>query len=238
MTQTNFETQTRAGTNIDEGLRQYMNGIYARMAAGVLVTAIMAFAVGSTPALFSLLMGGPQAYAVMFAPLVVLWFGFNPVTMSPGKLQASFFLISALYGVSFSTIAVMASAQPGYIYDVARAFFIAVGMFAGASIYGYVTKKDLSGMRQFLIMGMWGVFIAGILNMFMQSSQFSMMISLIAIPVFAGMTVWKTQELKQMYLAHRGSGSLERVAWAGALTLYISFIALFMHILNLLSQRN
>ena len=87
-------------------------------------------------------------------------------------------------------------------------------------------------------MGMWGVFIAGILNIFMQSSGFSMLISLAAIPVFAGMTVWKTQELKQMYLSFRGAEALDRVAWAGAVTLYISFIALFMHILSLLSSRN
>lgn len=237
MSYSNNDALTQGKAEIDQGLRQYMNGIYTRMAAGVLVTAIMAFAVGTTPALFNLVMGGPQAYVFIFAPVVVMWFGFNPVTMSPAKLQASFFLISALYGISFSTIAVMASAQPGYIYDVARAFFIAVGMFAGLSIYGYTTKRDLSGMRQFLVMGIWGVFIMGIMSLFIQSSGFSMLISAIAIPVFAGLTVWKTQELKQMYLSYRGTGSLEGVAWAGALTLYISFIALFMHILNLLSRR-
>lgn len=237
MSTNNTDTLNPARTQIDEGLRNYMNGIYARMAAGVLVTAVMAFAVGSTPALFGLIMGGPQMYVVMFAPVIVLWFGFKPATMSPAKLQASFFLISALYGVSFSTIAVAATAQPDFAMDVARAFFISVGMFAGLSVYGYTTKRDLSGMRQFLVMGMWGVFIMGIMSMFIKSSGFSMMISAIAIPVFAGMTVWKTQELKQMYLSYRGSGSLDRVAWAGALTLYISFIALFMHILNLISRR-
>lgn len=230
--------QTRPETQIDEGLRNYMNGIYARMAAGVLVTAIMAFAVGSTPALFNLVMGGPQAYIFIFAPMAVMWFGFNPVTMSPAKLQGAFFLISALYGISFSGIAVMATQQPGFIYDVARAFFIAMGMFAGASVYGYVTKRNLSGMKQFLMMGIWGVLILGIMSIFIKSSGFSMMISAIAIPIYAGLTVWKTQELKNMYLAYNSQGSLDKVAWAGALTLYISFIAMFMHILNLLSARN
>ena len=234
MSNTQFETQTRTETEIDVGLRNYMNGIYARMAAGVLVTAVMAFAVGSTPALFNLVMGGPQAYVFIFAPVLVVMFGFNPVTMSPAKLQGMFFLISALYGVSFSAIAVAAMVQPGYVYDVARAFFIAVGMFSGASLYGYVTKRDLSGMRQFLVMGIWGVFIAGILSMFIKSTAFSLAISAVSIPLFAGLTVWKTQELKNMYLAYRGHGSLEKIAWAGALTLYISFIAMFMHILNLL----
>ncbi len=237
MSYSNNDALLQSKTEVDQGLRQYMNGIYARMSAGVLVTAVMAFAVGSSPALFNLVMGGPQAYVFIFAPAIVVWFGFNPVTMSAAKLQGSFFLISALYGVSFAGIAVMATHQPGYVYDVARAFFITVGMFAGLSIYGYTTKRDLSGMRQFLVMGMWGVLILGIMSFFVKSSGFSMMISAIAIPVFAGMTVWKTQELKQMYLSYRGSGSLDRVAWAGALTLYISFIALFMHILNLLSRR-
>jgi FtsH-binding integral membrane protein len=228
---------TGARAEIDEGLRNYMNGIYARMAAGVMVTAIVAMAVALSPTLFSLLMGGPQAYIIAFAPIAIVWFGFKPMSMSPAKLQMVFFLIAALYGVSFSTIAVMASSQPGYIFDVARAFFIAVGMFAGASIYGYVTKKDLSGFRQFFVMAIWGIVIAGVVNIFMQSTGFSIIISLVAIPLFAGITVFETQQLKQMYLAYRGQGSLDNIAWSGALTLYISFIAIFMHVLNLFSQR-
>lgn len=228
---------TGVRAEIDEGLRNYMNGIYARMAAGVMVTAIVAMAVGMSPALFGLLMGGPQAYIVMLAPLAIVMFGFRPMSMSPGKLQAVFFLIAALYGASFSTIAVVASSQPGYIYDVARAFFIAVGMFAGASAYGYITKRDLSGFRQFFVLAIWGVVFAGITNIFFQSSGFSIMISLVAIPLFAGITVFETQQIKQMYLQYRGHSSLDNVAWGGALTLYISFIAIFMHVLNLLNQR-
>ncbi len=232
----NYNIETgRTRTEIDEGLRTYMSGIYARMSAGVLVTAVMAFAIGTTPALFQLLMGGPQAYLFIFAPLVVQIFGFRPETMSESKLQGVFFLLCALYGVSFSTIAFAATMQPEFIYDVARAFFITVGMFAGLSVYGYTTKRDLSGLGQFIFMAVLGVLIMGIINMFVQSSGFSILISLIAVFVFSGLTVWETQQLKQMYLANRNSSSLGRMAWAGAYTLYLSFIALFMHILRLLS---
>jgi hypothetical protein len=230
------QTAVRSESSIDEGLRTYMNGIYARMSAGVLVTAVIAFAVGTTPALFKMLMGGPQAYLFIFAPLVVQIFGFRPDRMSASKLQGVFFLLSALYGVCFSSIAFMATAQPGFIIEVARAFFITVAMFAGLSIYGYTTKKNLSGMGQFIFMGVLGVLVMSIINMFVQSSGFSIIISLGAIVVFSGLTVWETQQLKQMYLQMRGSASLPRLAWAGAYTLYLSFIALFMHILNLLSH--
>lgn len=239
MTDRNYNVSTgRTRTNVDEGLRAYMNGIYARMAGGVLITAVMAFAIGTTPALFQLLMGGPQAYLFIFAPVIVQWFGFRPERMHEGQLQGAFFLISALYGVSFSTIAFMASAQPAMIYDVARAFFITVSMFAGLSLYGYTTKRDLSGMGQFIFMAVLGVFVMGILNLFIQSSGFSILISLIAIAAFSGLTVWETQQLKQMYMANRHASSLGRMAWAGAYTLYLSFIALFMHILHLLMASN
>lgn len=225
-------------TTIDEGLRSYMNGIYARMSAGVLVTAVVAFAVGTTPLLFNLLMGGPQAYLFMFAPLAVQWFGFRPETMKASQLQSIFFLISALYGVSFSSIAFVATAQPAFIYDIARAFFITVTMFAGLSIFGYTTKKDLSAMGKFLFMAVLGVLAMSVINMFIGSSTFSIGISLLSIFVFSGLTVWETQQLKAMYLTYGNSSGVERLAWAGAYTLYISFIALFMNILNLLMAAN
>ncbi len=228
----------RTRADVDAGLRDYMNGIYARMAGGVLITAVMAFAVGTTPALFKMLMGGPQAYLFIFAPVLVQWFGFRPERMKESQLQGAFFLISALYGISFSSIAFMATANPAMIYDVARAFFITVSMFAGLSLYGYTTKRDLSGMSQFIFMAILGVFVMGIINLFVQSSGFSILISLIAIAAFSGLTVWETQQLKQMYMANRHASSLGRMAWAGAYTLYLSFIALFMHILNLLMASN
>lgn len=218
----------------DAGLRAHMQRIYNRMSLGVLVTALTALVIAANPPLMALLLGGPQMYIFMFAPLAVLWFGFNPATMPSSKLQVSFFLISALYGVSFSVILYAFARE-----DVTRAFFIAAAMFAGLSIFGYTTKKNLDGLGSFAIMGIWGVFIATLLSMFFPvSSGMQHMISGIAILAFAGLTAWQTQTMKEMYNPSHGDEGNNRMAWSAALTLYISFIALFQHILHLLSSRN
>lgn len=217
----------------DAGLQAHMQRIYNRMTLGVLVTAITAFFVSSSPALLSLFLGGPQAYIVMFAPLAVLWFGFNPVTMSSEKLRMSFFAISILYGISFSVILLAFTGE-----NIARAFFVATGMFAGLSIFGYTTKKNLDGLASFAIMGVWGVLIMSILNMFIfKSESFFDIISVIGILAFSGITAWQTQAMKEMYSPAAGDEANSRMGWSAALTLYISFIALFQHILHLMSQR-
>lgn len=233
-----FSTVTSSRKEIDAGLRSYMNSIYMRMSAGVLVTALVALAVGTTPALFNLLMGGPQAYVFMFAPLAITWFGFNPNTMSSSKLQLSFFAISACYGITFSIIAVIATANAGYIYDVARAFFITVGMFAGLSLLGYTTKKNLSGMGSFMFMGMIGILIMGVVNMFMASSAVGFIIDIAAIIVFSGLTAYQTQMMKECYNEGNGTEANSRMAWFSALNLYISFIAIFQTILSLLNSND
>lgn len=230
---TNPATSASAVT-YDAGLRAHMQRIYNRMSLGVLVTAVTAWVVASSPALMGLLLGGPQMYIVMFAPLAVLWFGFNPATMPSGKLQASFFLISILYGISFSAIFFAFARE-----DIARAFFIAAAMFAGLSIFGYTTKKNLDGLGSFAIMGIWGVFIASLLGIFLPvSSGMQHVISGVAILAFAGLTAWQTQTMKEMYHPSYGDEGNSRMAWSAALTLYISFIALFQNILHLMSSRN
>lgn len=226
-------TADRAVT-YDAGLRTHMQRIYNRMSLGVLVTALTAWIVGSSPDLMRFFLGGPQMWVVMFAPLAVLWFGFNPATMHSAKLRASFFLISVLYGISFSVI-VFAFAKA----DIARAFFITSGMFAGLSIFGYTTKKNLDGLGSFAVMGIWGVFIMSLLGMFMPvSSGMQNVISGISIVAFAGLTAWQTQAMKEMYSASYGDEGNSRMAWSAALTLYISFIALFQNILRFTSSRN
>lgn len=233
-----FQTTQVRTREIDQGLRDHMNSIYAKMTAGVLVTAIVAWVVGNSPLLLNLFLGGPQAYVVMFAPLAIVWFGFRPDTMKLSTLTMVFFLLSALYGISFASIAVAVSASPAYGVIVAKAFFIAAGMFAGVSIIGYTTKVDLTPIRTFASMAIWGIIIAGVLNMFIfQSSIMDMAISMIAIPLFAGITAWQTQDMRRMYSPSVPKDFLQRYSWAAALTLYISFIAMFSHILNLMSQR-
>lgn len=223
-------TAARA-TAIDAGLRGHMQSIYNRMTLGVLVTAITAYVVANTPALLALFLGGPQAYIVMFAPLAVVWFGFNPMTMSSGKLRVSFFLLSVLYGISFATIFLAYAKE-----DIARAFFIASAMFAGLSIFGYSTRKNLDGMGTFAVMGVFGALILVIVNLFVQSSVLMNVISVISIIAFSGMTAWQTQTMKEMYSATHGAESNSRMAWSAALTLYISFIALFSHILHFIGN--
>lgn len=238
MPNSQFDTNTRSETRTyDAGLRAHMNSVYTRMSLGVLVTAIVAMVVGLTPALLNLFLGGPQAYIFMFAPLAVLWFGFRPEKMASGKLQLAFFAIAALYGISFATIATVASADPTFAVAVGKAFFIAVGMFAGLSIFGYTTKKDLTAVGTFAVMGIWGVFIASIIGMFFSSPIMHNVIAGVGILAFSGMTAFQTQATKEMYSPAHGDENNSRMAWAATLNLYISFIAMFMYLLRFTSNR-
>jgi len=223
-------TQDRAVSR-DAGLQAHMQAIYNRMVMGVAITAITSWIVSSSPALLQLFLGGPQMYIVMFAPLAIVWFGFNPMTMSSSKLRVSFIAISVLYGISFSTLALVYTGE-----DITRAFFIASGMFAGLSIYGYTTKKNLSAMLSFIVMGIWGVLIMSIVNMFIRSEALFDIISVIGIIAFAGLTAWQTQSMKEMYHPSAGTEGNSRMAWSAALTLYISFMAMFQYILRFVSR--
>jgi len=224
--------------DVDAGLKKYMSDIYAKMAGAVLVTAFTAMVVGSSPLLLNLFLGGPQAYIVMFAPLAIIMFGFRPDRMASGKLMMVFMGLAVVYGISFASIAVAVGKDPAFGVIVAKAFFIATGMFAGVSIMGYTTKIDLTPIRTFASMAIWGVIIAGVLNMFVfKSSGMDIALSMISIPLFAGITAWQTQNMKEMYNPAMSPELIKRYSWSAALTLYISFIAMFMNILNLMSQR-
>lgn len=230
-------TVQKQTSEVNEGLRKHMNTIYARMSVGVLVTALVATVVGSSPMLLNLFLGGPQKYIVMFAPLAIIWFGFRPESMKASTLQLAFFGVATVYGISFSAIAAYATRDPGLAHDVALAFFIASSMFAGLSIIGYTTKKDLSGMRTFLSMGIIGIIVLGVANLFIQSSMMSNMIAGAGILLFSGLTVWQTQDMKRMYSPNTPAEMASRYAWAAALNLYISFIAMFQYVLHFLQQR-
>lgn len=229
-------TQVRT-REIDEGLRQHMNNIYAKMAAGVLVTALTAYVVGSSDFLLHLFLGGPQRYVVIFAPLAIVWFGFHPDRMKASTLMMAFFGIAVLYGISFSAIAVLATADPTFGVAVAKAFFVATSMFAGLSIFGYTTKKDLTPVRTFATMGIIGLIAASVLNIFFQSDMMANVIAGVGIVLFSGITVWQTQAMRQMYSPSMPAEFAQRMGWAAALNLYISFIALFQYVLHFMNQR-
>jgi FtsH-binding integral membrane protein len=233
----NISTQTQTKTEINEGLRKHMNNIYAKMSLGVLVTAIVALVVGSSPLLLNLFLGGPQRYIVMLAPLAIIWFGFRPEKMKASQLQLAFFGLATVYGISFAAIAAVATADASFAIAVAKAFFVATAMFAGLSIFGYTTKKDLSGMQTFLGMGIIGLVVVGLMNIFFQSSMLANLIAGAGILLFSGLTVWQTQDMKRMYNPNLPAEMAARMAWAAALNLYISFIAMFQYILHFMNQR-
>lgn len=218
---------------MDAGLRAHMGRVYNRMTLGVLVTAITAALVASSPALLKFFLGGPQMYIVIFAPLAVVWFGFNPARMNSKQLAMAFFALAVLYGISFSTIGIMFTKE-----SIAQVFFIATAMFAGLSIFGYTTKKNLDGMGSFLIMGVWGLLIASLVNMFFMNSGVSQLLSYVGVAVFAGLTAWQTQMTKEMYHPGAGDEANSRMAWSATLNLYISFIAMFQYLIQIFGQRN
>ncbi len=229
---------TKSGAVIDQGLRAHMQRIYNRMGAGVLITALVAFFVGNNTALLQAIFATPLKWVVMLAPLGIVMFGFNPARMSANAMRVSFIVLSVLYGLSFGAIFAVFTNE-----SIARAFFIAAGMFAGISIFGYTTKKNLDGLGTFAVMGIWGVFIASIIAMVMPMFGFeppTMMSNIIAgvgILAFAGMTAWQTQTMKEMYNPHDDVEMASRMSWLSALNLYVSFIAMFQYILQFIGQR-
>lgn len=221
--------QTSAGT-VDAALRQHMLSVYNRMSVGVLVTGLVAFVVANA-GLVPVIMGNPIiAIALMLSPLAVVWFGFNPMTMSSQKLRASFLLLSVLYGLSFSVIFLAYSGT-----DIARAFFITAASFAGLSVFGYTTKKNLDAMGTFAVMGVIGALVLGLVNMFLQSSMLLNIVSVVSVIAFAGITAWETQRMKESFHPSYGDEANSRMAWSSALNLYMSFVAMFQSILRLMS---
>ena len=221
--------------DVDQGLRSYMLGIYNYMALGVALTGIVAFAVSQSPALLQTIHGTSLRWVFMLSPLafvLVMSFGVN--RLSSGALQAIFWAYAAVMGAWLSYILVAYTGT-----SVARVFFITSAAFAGLSLYGYTTKTNLSAMGSFLIMGVIGLLIALVVNIFLQSSALQFAISVIGVGVFAGLTAYDTQRLKNTYF--EVSGHAEMMAKAsimGALSLYLNFINMFIFLMNLMGERD
>jgi uncharacterized protein len=231
----------RAGTDAavyDAGLRAYMLSVYNYMMSGVLLTGLVAMAMaytGAVNALFNPATGSPSllGWLVMFAPLgMVLMLGFRVNKMSESATQATFWAFAILMGMSMSTIFLRYTNT-----SIATTFFATSAAFAGLSLYGYTTKKDLSGLGTFLIMGLVGILVAMVINLFLQSGTLNLVISIAGVLIFAGLTAYDTQKIKQTYDYVAGTDMAGKAAIMGALTLYLDFINLFTFLLSFLGQR-
>ena len=240
---TNIKSSVAESHVIDQGLRSYMLKVYNYMGSALLVTGIVAlltfkFAVLSlsplqfTPLGNSLYSSG-LAWVVMLAPLgVVIYMSFGIAKMSASKAQTVFWIFAALMGISLSSIFVVYTET-----SITRVFFITAGTFGAMSIYGYTTKRDLTKFGSFLIMGLIGIIIASIVNMFMKSPMMYWIISILGVLIFVGLTAYDTQKIKNMYLASDSGELMGKKAVMGALTLYLDFINLFIMLLRLFGQR-
>ncbi|PTE11784.1 Bax inhibitor-1/YccA family protein [Mesorhizobium helmanticense] len=226
-------TGARAGADYDQGLRQHMLRVYNYMGLGLVVTGIIAYAVASTPALYVPIFSSPLKWVVMLAPLAfVLLFSFRMQTMSAAGAQAMFWAFCAVMGLSLASVFLVFTGT-----SIARTFFIAATMFGATSLYGYTTKRDLTQFSSFLIMGLIGVVIASVVNIFLGSTALQFAISVIGIAVFIGLTAWDTQTIKEQYAENFGAESQQKLAVFGAFSLYLNFINIFQLLLNFTGER-
>jgi uncharacterized protein len=225
------------GTTYDAGLRKYMLSVYNYMASGVLLTGIVAmlFASGGRESLAAqvFLTPGPLKYIIMFSPLafvMVLSFGIN--RLSTGTAQLLFWAFAGIMGLSMSTIFLVYTGS-----SIASTFFATAVAFLSLSIYGYTTKRNLQAFGTFLIMGVVGLIVASLLNLWMQSSALQMGISAIGVLLFAGLTAYDTQRIKEMYAHVAGTDMMGKAVIMGALSLYLDFINMFQFLLSFLGSR-
>jgi FtsH-binding integral membrane protein len=230
-----FMTRAEAqAAEIDVGLRQYMLQVFNYMASGVALTGIVAYLVAATPAVTNALFGNAiMPWVVMLAPLAMVFFlSARMHTMSFTAAQACFWVFAGLMGLSLSTIFLAFTGE-----SIARVFFITAGTFGAMSLYGYTTKRDLSRFGSFLLMGLIGIIIASLVNLFLQSSALQFAVSVIGVVVFVGLTAYDTQQIKEMYWEADDREVHGKKAILGALRLYLDFINLFVLLMQLLGAR-
>jgi FtsH-binding integral membrane protein len=227
---------------IDEGLRAHMSKVYGTMSVGMLLTFAVAWAVGTSPDLLSVfrdpatLQPNILGWIIMFAPLIMVFaFGAAINRLSAAGAQLFFYVFASVMGLSLAWIFVAFTGM-----SIAQIFLVTSIAFAGLSLYGYTTKKDISGWGAFLIMGVIGLIVASIVNIFLASPAIMFAISILGVLIFAGLTAYDTQNIKNTYLQHAAHGDSEWMAKSGimgALSLYLNFINMFMLLLQLFGNR-
>ncbi|MEL6744817.1 MAG: Bax inhibitor-1/YccA family protein [Pseudomonadota bacterium] len=232
------QTRTRTAAEIDEGLRSYMLGIYNYMAIAMVITGGVAMFVANmamnNPAVAQVLYGSPLKWVVMLAPLafiLVLSFGINK--LSAGAAQMVFWAYAAVMGLSLSSIFLLYTGA-----SIAQTFFVTAAAFGALSLYGYTTKRSLSGMGSFLMMGLFGLIIAMVVNIFLQSSALAFAVNVIGVLIFAGLTAYDTQRLKETYdMVVGNTEAMAKSSIMGALSLYLNFVNMFMFLLSFMGDR-
>jgi FtsH-binding integral membrane protein len=237
------QAQTRAGTQaeIDQGLRSYMLGVYNYMASGLAVTGAVAAGTymlavqnGQLTPFGLTLFQSPLMWVFVLAPVALVFFlSFRIQAMRAATAQAVFWIYAALNGVAFSTLGLVYSGN-----SITRVFFISAATFGALSLWGYTTKRDLSGWGSFLFMGLIGIIIASLVNLFMVSTALQFVISIIGVLVFAGLTAYDTQQIKEMYFEADDGETMSKKILMGALRLYLDFINLFLMLLRLFGNRD
>lgn len=231
-------TTARTGAAVDEGLRSYMLGVYNYMSAGVALTGVVAYAVSeyatANPAVAQLLYHSPLKWVLMLAPLAfVLVLSFGLHKLSAAATQGVFWAFAAVMGLSLSVIFLIYTNT-----SIFQTFIVTSGAFAGLSLYGYTTKQNLSGWGSFLIMGVIGLVIAMVVNMFLQSGALGFAISVVGLLVFAGLTAYDTQRIKDEYLVIRHDAEMvAKASVMGALSLYLDFVNMFQFLLSFMGNR-
>ncbi len=251
-----YETVRRAGATahtaaIDVGLRAHMNKVYGLMSVAMLLTGLVAFVVGTdlasarlgqdtmflSPGILETMFSSPVRYIIMFAPLAVVFaFSAGINRMSESTARMVFFTFAGLMGLSISWIFAVYTSM-----SIATTFFVTAIAFAGLSLWGYTTKKDISGWGSFLIMGVIGLIVASVVNIWLQSGAIQFAISGIGVLIFAGLTAYDTQKIKTTYIQMAADGQTEwlgKAAIMGALSLYLDFINMFMFLLQFLGNRD
>jgi FtsH-binding integral membrane protein len=232
---------SRADAAIDEGLRAYMLKVYNLMALGLVITGVVAYGAftmavsdGQLTPFGQLIYASAFRWVVILAPLAAVFFlSFRIQTLSVAAAQAAFWVYAGLVGLSLSTIFLVYTGQ-----SIVQTFFITAAAFGALSLFGYTTKRDLSGMGSFLIMGLFGLILAMVVNIFLQSSAMQFAISAIGVLVFAGLTAYDTQQIKEMYWEGDDTLVAGRKAIMGALRLYLDFINLFTFLLQFMGNRD
>lgn len=223
----------------DSGLRNHLTGVFIYMGGGLVVSAVIAFAVANIAPLAAVIFGTPLKWLAIFAPLAVVMFAsFRFEKLSMGALQCLFWGFAGLMGISLASALLVFTGA-----SIVQAFLSAAVVFLAMALWGYTTKRDLSGLGSFLVIGLIGVIGASIVNLFLVSGTLSLIVSIVGVVVFTGLTAWDMQRLRSEYYAFSGTGArsgevtLDKLRLMGALSLYLNFINLFQMLLSLFGQR-